>query len=88
VRDALRRDELVSGISSALAACEEGIFTWLTPPSVPQPPTPPPPPSPGNRSGRVTRAGRGGNDTVITGLKSFLDAHPNDAVEVTWRVVP
>jgi hypothetical protein len=93
VRDALQRDELVSGISSALAACEEGIFAWLSdarPKSdvVHEWHDDPRRVDPIERSGRVTRAGRGGNDTVITGLTSFLNAHPNDAVEVTWRVVP
>jgi hypothetical protein len=87
VRDALQRDELVSGVASALAACEEGIFRWLTPP----PPSPDPmplPPKPGERTGGTTRAAKVGNGPTLTELTSFLDAHPDDAVEVTWRVVP
>jgi hypothetical protein len=87
VRDALARDELVSGIAAALGACEEGIFRWLTPP--PPPPDPKPVPHKlGERSGRVTRAAKVDNGPTLTELTSFLDAHPDDAVEVTWRVVP
>jgi hypothetical protein len=69
-------------------------------PPVPQPgpgpdPQPHPQPGPGpgpidpaERSGRATRTGRGGNAPVLAGLKTFLDTHPDDTVEVTWRVVP
>jgi hypothetical protein len=93
VRDALARDELVSGIAASLGACEEGIFRWLTQPSPPPDPKPVPsrpgePPKPGERTGRATRAAKVGNGPTLTELTSFLDAHPDDAVEVTWRVVP
>ncbi|MDQ1289609.1 MAG: hypothetical protein QG622_3175 [Actinomycetota bacterium] len=90
VRDALRRDELVSGAAAALSACEEGIFTWLSGPQ-PLPPQPDPKPiivDPARTSGRGTRPRGQGNDVVLTGLKAFLDAHPDHAVEVTWRLVP
>lgn len=90
VRDAMTHDEIVTAASSALSACEEGIFAWLsgaTPP--PPPPRPSPaPPKTGARSGHVTRAGRGGNEPVLSDLKSFLEAHPDDTIQVTWQVMP
>ena len=48
----------------------------------------PGPIEPGARSGRATRPRRGGSHTVLADLKAFLDRHPDDAVEVTWRVLP
>jgi hypothetical protein len=101
VKDALERDELVSGAAAALSACEEGIFTWLAaappgPAPVPGPgpvvvPVPGPGPGPiqpPSRSGRASRVSGGGPESVLRDLKAFLEAHPNETVEVSWQVVP
>lgn len=104
VREALQRDELVSAAAAALTACEEGIFTWLAdvPPipaadpaagadSASGPRSAPgtgPRPIDTARSGRATRTGRNRNDPLLADLATFLDTHPNDTVEVTWRVLP
>jgi hypothetical protein len=100
IRDALERDEIVSAIAPALTACEEGIFRWLasdgggsgggsgtsgggdtgggsgdnT--------------SGADRTGRGTRPARGSSSTVLADLNAFLEGHPDDSVEVTWRVLP
>jgi hypothetical protein len=95
VCDALRRDEIVSQVSTALSACEDGIFAWLSggqpdpdPDPRPDPDPGPGPIDPGVRAGRATRTGRSSDDTVLADLKAFLDRHPGDTVEVTWRVLP
>lgn len=97
VRDALRSDESVTTAAAALSACDAGIFAWLTDtdPRTGKNQGPPrgteqtrPPARTGERTGGATRTGRGANEPVVTGLTAFLDAHPDDTVEVTWRVVP
>lgn len=93
VRDALEHDEIVTPIATALSACEDGIFAWLADGRTEPSPEPVPgrgsgPIEPGSRSGRATRTGRGGNDTVLADLKAFLARHPDETVEVTWRVLP
>jgi hypothetical protein len=101
VRDALERDEIVSSVAPALRICDDGIYAWLASDQAdPQPgpgpipgPGPQPGPGPGpidpaSRSGRATRTTRGGDDAVLADLKAFLARHPDEAVEVTWRVLP
>ncbi|MDQ1293785.1 MAG: hypothetical protein QG608_1666 [Actinomycetota bacterium] len=39
-------------------------------------------------TGGATRPHHGTDENVLNGLKSFLLEHPNDTVQVTWRVVP
>jgi hypothetical protein len=95
VREALERDELVSPVAAALQACDADIFAWLSRGRIETEPEPGPQPEPGpgpvelgSRSGRATRPGRGANATVLHDLSAFLDDHPDDSVEVTWRVLP
>jgi hypothetical protein len=94
VRDAVQHDEIVTAASSALSACEEGIFAWLTANKTDQQDDNRPTEDGGRQSGKVaptggaTRAGRGTNEGVLTDLKSFLQAHADETVQVTWRVMP
>jgi hypothetical protein len=94
VRDAVQHDEIVTAAASALSVCEEGIFSWLTTGKDDRKDDERRPDDDGRTSGKVaptggaTRAGRGTDDSVLTDLKSFLRAHPEDTVQVTWRVMP
>ena len=94
VRDAVQHDEIVTAASSALSACEEGIFAWLTADKDDQQDDSRRTEDDGRQSGKAaptggaTRAGRGTDESVLTDLKSFLQAHPEETVQVTWRVMP
>ncbi|MBK6874125.1 MAG: phage resistance protein [Kineosporiaceae bacterium] len=88
LRDALQANEQVTPIGAALHAADDGAFRWLTDQTAPPSPDPVGPIEPPAGAGRTTRARRAPNEEIIADLRSFLDAHPDEAVEVTWRVVP
>ncbi len=103
LRSALESDEIVTAVGGALNASESGVFDWLTrhlPPVFPPvfpPPTPPvvdplpprpgPIEPPGRLSGKAARAKHTSDDEVLSALRSFLAAHPDADVEVSWRVL-
>jgi hypothetical protein len=89
LRSALEQDELPVPVARALAACENGIFTWLAAGTPPPPPPPPgPTPKPGVKEGHANRPRGAENSGVIKQLTAFLEENPDAAVEVTWKAMP
>lgn len=94
LRLALATDEFERSLPPALAQAENDAFDWLrrhggadTPDrdtgrdgSVPRPPA-------GNAAGSARHTPGGDPGAVVTELQRFLEQHPDEAVEVTWRVV-
>ncbi len=91
LRDALRADELTQPIGRALQTAEDAAFAWLSdcggPPGPPAPPGPAPAPDARPR-GRGVRAAHGSDEQVLREVTTFLADHRDQAVEVTWRVIP
>ena len=87
LRSALERDELVTSISKALKAAEDGVFDWLTQHLPPMPIDPPR--STLTSTDKCVDAPPGlGTSRLWPSLQAFLEQHPEDDVEVTWRVIP
>jgi len=94
LRSALAQEEAVTAIARALKDAEDGAFAWLRKQAPGPGPTPPPPgpaPTPpgidhGKWKGTVNPASTA-HDDILGDLRKFLDQHPHEQVEVSWRVV-
>lgn len=82
LREALAAEELVTPLPAALAATDDEVFRWLSPPA--PAPTPPPTTTPNARTGRLRRAAGSGSEAVLAELGHELSAHPDATYEITW----
>lgn len=84
LREALKADEIVAPVATALKATDDAIFKWLSEPSPgPGPGPTPPPPRVGGEARR--RAGEG-SEELIGLMRAFLAEHADKDVDVTWQV--
>ncbi|NNG21072.1 phage resistance protein [Naumannella sp. ID2617S] len=99
---AVRTDEFTVGLAAAIRQANEGLLDWAVgrPGPKPGPAAPEPvpggpggpdqgplPPPPDEASDQVfTVVARTGTDELITQLRSFVDEHPDDNIEVRWRL--
>jgi hypothetical protein len=88
LQNALRADELVTGIAGALRTADSDIFTWLTPPvAIPtQQPNRAPAPIDPHHGGRARRAPGASNDDLLREVRQFLERNADREVDVSWQV--
>ncbi|KRE61577.1 hypothetical protein [Nostocoides sp. Soil756] len=94
---ALQHDELVAPVAKALKEADDGVFAWLA-----SRPVLPPKESDDDRvvdhgdehvidtarfTGKVVAHRADEHGRILEELRAFLAEHPEDHVEVTWRVV-
>ena len=77
LRAAMASDEIVTAFAPALQAAADAAFDWALRGSRAEPPV----------DDVVRRRVRGHTREVLAELREFLDAHPHDDVEITWRVM-
>jgi hypothetical protein len=85
LQNALRADELVTGVAGALRTVDSDIFAWLTPAVPIQPPVVSPPPLPG-RSGHARRSPGASNEDLLREVRQFLERNADREVDVSWQV--
>ncbi len=86
-------DEIVTRAADALQRADDEAYKWALGRTVPRP-------QPGGQPGGedrvvivdpqrhvVSRAKAHEHNSLVEALRSFLDDHPDNEVEVTWRVV-
>lgn len=90
VRRSLESDEMVVGIVGALERAETALFTWLTPPTLPDSPVRRQDQEQQRRThpsaGRRTLAAGDSPVAVVSELQAVRDAHPGRAIIVEWHV--
>lgn len=84
LREALKADEIVTAVATALKDADNAVFSWLAAPG--SGPVPPPPPQPPRAHGTATRAAGASDDELIGLMKAFLAEHVDKPVDVTWQV--
>jgi len=86
LRDALKSDEIVTGVAKALKDADDAVFGWLAAGGPGPVSHPRPGPQPSRAHGTATRAPGANDDELIRLVRAFLAEHADEPVDVTWQV--